>query len=358
MSMDRLPISSTRTTTIDQADQRTDNLTDEREQEGEAMRPAMRQRQTGREDLEDEKNEDQPRDVSLLNQHSKPELSSRSNANQMSFQLEPIDQEKFFYTKKQFFDALEKQDIKAVVRMLRHGQNVDENNLTNGDTWNIVDTCIKNNHSELLSELIRESRKFDDVAEVALTHNNPADRLEKIIAFVTAMDNRRALPKDLKKNLFSKWLLSAIQSGVPDKVEAVMRLESSFLAEVTERDRVYCDALECALRNKNDLHELLLKNMFIDQSQVKIGISAETCSYAAGLAVATSHPDWAILLQDARLNMERMGGIDDPDFQYSLGHKLNTDEKKHFIRYAGIEVQPKLLVPKLKDLGVYGYQYQ
>lgn len=29
--------------------------------------------------------------------------------------------------------------------------------------------------------------------------------------------------------------------------------------------------------------------------------------------------------------MEKVGGIDDPNFQNSLGHKLNTDNKKHFI---------------------------
>ncbi len=29
--------------------------------------------------------------------------------------------------------------------------------------------------------------------------------------------------------------------------------------------------------------------------------------------------------------MERVGGIDDPNFRHSLGHKLNTDSKKHFI---------------------------
>jgi len=101
--MDRLPSSSARNAYVGQADQRTDNLTDEQEREGQARRPAMRQRQTGREDLEDEKNEDQPSGASLLNQHSKPQLSSRSTTDQESFQLDPIDQEKFSYTKIQFF---------------------------------------------------------------------------------------------------------------------------------------------------------------------------------------------------------------------------------------------------------------
>ena len=60
-------------------------------------------------------------------------------------------------------------------------------------------------------------------------------------------------------------------------------------------------------------------------------MSPEACSFAAGLAVAISHPDWAILLQDERLNMESVSEIDDPDFRHSLGYKLNTDNKKYFI---------------------------
>ena len=331
MSMDRLPSSGARNTYVDQADQRTDNLTDEQEREGQARRPVMRQRQTGRENLEDEKNEDQPSGASLLNQHSKPHLSSRSTTDQESFQLDPIDQEKFAYTKKQFFDAVDKQDVKAVVKMLRHGKNLDADNLTNGEIWRVVDICIEKNLPELLSEMIRESRMFDGVAVPIFTYDDFFDSFEKRIDFVKAMDNRRALPKDIKNKLFSAWLRIATQSGNSDNVEAVIRLESSFFADTAEGDRGYRDALECALVEKNNLHELLLKNMFTGQSQVKIGISTKTCSYAAGLAVATSHPDWAIQLQDGRLNMEKVAGIDDPNFQNSLGHKLNTDNKKHFI---------------------------
>jgi hypothetical protein len=88
MSMDRLPSSGARNTYVDQIDERAGNPINEQDQ-NQTTQPVMRQRETGREDDEDEK--DQPKNSSLLNQHSNPQLTSRISANQASLQLESRD---------------------------------------------------------------------------------------------------------------------------------------------------------------------------------------------------------------------------------------------------------------------------
>jgi hypothetical protein len=107
--MDRLTSSGARNNYVDQIDEWAGNPINEQDQD-QPTQPVMRQRETGREDDEDEK--DQPKNSSLLNQHSKPQLTSRSGANQASLQLEPKDEEKFVYTKKYFYEGIEQEGEK------------------------------------------------------------------------------------------------------------------------------------------------------------------------------------------------------------------------------------------------------
>ncbi len=330
MSTDRLPSGGTRTTTLDQVGQPTGNSTGEREQERQVTPPALRQRRTGREDLEDEKDEDQPREVALLNQHSKPELIARNSANQASFQLDPEDQEKFVYTKKQFMEAVEKEDVRALVKMLRHGKDVGPDKLTDGDFLQITRNLIDTNKPKILSDLIPEKEIFWRFFLIFFEDIKSIDQFKNFLNFSKTMDEHRALPKDLKIDLFSQGLLTATKNGCPDMLGAMLQLESSLVVEGVKGDCGYLSALKFSLKNRNDLHQLLLKNMVADTSQVKVGMSAETFSFAAGLASATGHLEWAIVLQDEKLKMEKADGKDHPDFSHSLGHKINAGNEEFF----------------------------
>ena len=338
MSINRLPSSFERNTYVNQADERTvGNPISEQDQEKKTQ-PVMRQRQTGREDDEDEK--DQEKNSSLLNQHSKPQLTSRVGANQASLQLESRDEEKFVYTKKQFNEAIEKDDVVTLVRMLRHGVNSRQDLLTHLDVSSITKNLISTNKSALLAELIRENKKFETQSREIFysIYYRPSrfsdfvDDLASQVNFVKAMDNHRALPQDFKKCLLSNWLGLATQSGKPDLIKMVIQLESSLLSD--EAHDGYYLALDHALRDKNDQHELIeliLKNMFFNESQVKVGINSEVCSFAAGLAVAISRPDWAILLQNGKSKIEKSCETNELSFPRSLAYIISSEDKNNFM---------------------------
>ena len=325
MSMDRLPSSGARNNYVDQIDERAGNPINEQDQ-NQPTQPVMRQRETGREDDEDEK--DQPKNSSLLNHHSKPQLTSRSGANQASLQLESKDEEKFDYTKKHFYEAIEKDDRVALVRMLRYGVNSQQDSLTDGDIFSIVLSLIGANKPELLAELIREDSTFATVSRVIIQSTFSAD-LTSGVNFVKAIDNHRALSHEFKKEFLENWLIAAAESGKPDLVKMVIQSESSLLSG--EAHNGYHQALERALICKNNLHELIMENMFVNESQVKIGINSETCSFAAGLAVAISRPDLAILLQNEKSRIEKYCDTNEPSLSRSLANIISSENKKNFI---------------------------
>ena len=325
MSMDRLPSSGARNTYVDQIDERAGNPINEQDQ-NQTTQPVMRQRETGREDDEDEK--DQPKNSSLLNQHSNPQLTSRISANQASLQLESRDEEKFVYTKKHFYEGIEKDDRVALVRMLRYGVNSQQDSLTDGDIFSIAQSLIVANKPELLAELIRENSTFSAVSRVIIQSVFYAD-LTSGVNFVKAMDNHRALSHEFKKKLLENLLSTAAESGELDLVKMVIQSESSLL--FGEAHNGYHQALKDALICKNNLHELIMENMFVNESQVKIGINSETCSFAAGLAVAISRPDLAMLLQNEKSRIEKYYETNEPSLSRSLANIISSENKNNFI---------------------------
>ena len=326
MSMDRLTSSGARNNYVDQIDERAGNPINEQDQD-QPTQPVMRQRETGREDDEDEK--DQPKNSSLLNQHSKPQLTSRSGANQASLQLEPKDEEKFVYTKKYFYEGIEKDDRVALVRMLRYGVNSQQDSLMNGDTNLIAQSLINANKPELLAELIREDLTFSNSSLSIFQDVRSAD-LTSRVNFVKAIDNHRALSHEFKKNLLENWLMVAAESGKPDLVKMVIQLESSLLSGEAHDgyDQVLKRGFGC---KKNNLHELILENMFVNESQVKIGINSKACSFAAGMAVAISRPDLAILLQNEKSRIEKYCETNEPSLSHSLANIISSENKNNFI---------------------------
>ena len=325
MSMNRLPSSGARNNYVDQIDERTGNPINEQNQD-QPTQPVMRPRETGREDDEDEK--DQPKNSSLLNQHSKPQLTSRSGANQASLQLESRDEEKFVYTKKHFYEAIEKDDRVALVRMLRYGVNSQQDIFDGGDKFEIVKSLIGANKPELLAELIRENSTFSATSQVIIQGISSAD-LASGVDFVKAIDNHRALSHEFKKKLLESWLVTAAKSGKPDLVKMVIQLESSLLSG--EAHDGYHLALEGALRCENNLYELIMENMFVNKSQVKIGINSKACSFSAGLAVAISRPDLAILLQNEKSRIEKYCETNEPSLSRSLAYTISSENKNKFI---------------------------
>jgi len=325
MSMDRLPSSGARNNYVDQIDERAGNPINEQDQD-QPTQPVMRQRETGREDDEDEKN--QSKNSSLLNQYSKPQLTSRSRANQASLQLESRDEEKFVYTKKNVYEAIEKDDRFALVRMLRYGVNSQQDSLNNGDIFSIAHSLIGANKPELLAELIRENSTFSATSLLIIQDISSAD-LTSGVNFVKAIDNHRALSHEFKKNLLENWFIAATESGKPDLVKMVMQLESSMLSG--EAHNGYHQALKRAIRCENNLYELIMENMFVNESQVKIGINSEACSFAAGLAVAISRPDLAILLQNEKSRIEEYCETNEPSISRSLAYTISSENKNKFI---------------------------
>jgi hypothetical protein len=215
------------------------------------------------------------------------------------------------------------------VRMLRYGVNSQQDSLTDGNIFSIAQSLIVANKPELLAELIRENSTFSAVSRVIIQSVFYAD-LTSGVNFVKAMDNHRALSHEFKKKLLENLLSTAAESGESDLVKMVIQSESSLL--FGEAHNGYHQALKDALISKNNLHELIMENMFVNESQVKIGINSETCSFAAGLAVAISRPDLAMLLQNEKSRIEKYYETNEPPLSRSLANIISSENKNNFIK--------------------------
>jgi hypothetical protein len=336
--MDRLSNDGARHLNIEQPDQPPGNPLPSQIQ-GQQPVPVMRQRQTGRDDDEEEevKSTRQPQDSSPLSQHSKPETKSRSNANQKPLQLDPIDQERFVYTRKHFDEALEKGDVKDLVRMLRHGT------VQQSDTWKLSDgtsiakKLFRSNKPELLAELICEKKLFLDGFVKTYKENLSNKNFYKYMAFVESMNDRRVLPKDFKDIFLSRALRNSVKDGIPDHIQMVMQLEADVLGNNGHSG--YAKAIKIAVRNNKDLCEILIENIFNTESRVKPDIKTSDCTFALGIALALSRPDWVICLQDEILRRESQGVSDNSSAESSddsidqiLGIELHEFQANHPMR--------------------------
>jgi hypothetical protein len=312
--MDRLLNDGARNLNVGQADQHPGNPPPAPMQ-GQQPVPVMRQRQTAREDDDDLKSTSQSQDLAPLSQHSNPEMKSRNKVNQAPLKLELIDQDRFVYKREDFDQALKSGDAKQLVRMLRYGTILQSDVWRKSDAISIAQKLFLFNQPELLAELIREKKLFQDgFIEVFKKYLSSHD-FSQLSTFIKAMDDHRMLPKNLKDDLLSKALRIFSKNDKPDQIQMVVQLEFDILQNKGHDG--YGRAIKIALKNNKDICEILIENIFDTESRVKPDIKTSDCTLASGIALALSRPDWVVCLQDEILRREDQGISDDSSAESS-----------------------------------------
>lgn len=294
--------------------------------------PVMRQQQTDHTDYPTDVEKISHGDVSLplIDKHSEPHVSNRTHANPASLQLDPIDQENFVYTKKQFNEALDHEDAKALVRMLRHGKLHPSENWRNGDTYIVCSKLISTNKPELLAELVRESSLFESgFCNNVICIQSP-DEFIRIWDFIEAVNDHRELPKTVREVVLGHCLNMAVSDESFQLFDIAIQKEKKFFRD--EGYKGYDNAIRTASRSKKMFCEPLIQNLFTNQSVVKSGIDVSTCAFAAGIASAVGRLDLALKLQDKVLQYEEAMRAQNESVEHeSLGARTNYVSVDRFL---------------------------
>jgi hypothetical protein len=297
--MDRLPSDITRNQNLNQQE-----IQPQPEQKKErSSGPVLRQREKGRDDDESENGEYKSQNALTLSEHSEPIEKNRKNM--MPLQLEMRDQERFFFSVQQFYEALEKDDTKELVRMLRHGTQVKSDQSFYAETEPITKKLFDSNKPELLAELIRESSAFASGFFSTLSVFYSASDLICLADFIKAMNDSRDLPKDYKETILSHFYQKSIGLDLPEAVEVAIKLESSILHNKLHGS--YIEKIQSAASKKSSkILVMLIENIFNEKFNVKSGVNNLTCTQAAGFALSIDRSDLAIRLQDAVISREKL----------------------------------------------------
>ena len=299
---------------------------------------------TGRDDDSDTDLEELSSDAGEKIQHSEPEVKSRVSPNQLPLELEPIDRERFVYTKAHFYKALEDNNAKDLVRMMRFGRC--DTDWSEHEVNAVIGQLIVKNQPQLLAELIRESGKFSvsfvNQCQGVFFRMNQSE----FPSFIKAMNDHRELPEPVAKRVLTHWFMAAAAAKDTDMLAVAVKVESDIL--VNEGHEGYFWALHEVKKNighfciyqpagyipangeeakKNrDFCVYILENMITEKFQVKPFFDSGSCKLAAQAAAYVGREDLIFLFQDKALSVHEQAiqthgySVDD----YMLGYKIKT----------------------------------
>ena len=254
-------------------------------------------------------------------QHSEPRLKSRVIPNQLPFELEPIDCERFVYTKAQFYQALVDENTKDLVRMMRVGRC--DKDWSEPEVQRVVNDLIGYGKAKLLAELVRESEKFQAVFSHLVNGKYFCQYHETVSAFIKTMNDHRELPVHLRKEVLADWLQAAAEQKDIKKIKAAVETESDLLANKGHRGyhfalmSVFQDSIS---RENIDICVYLLENMIIEKSKVKPDLDISTCRVAARVAAYAQRNDLVLTFQDEVLS--RLEADTEPLIGLMLGYDI------------------------------------
>ena len=308
--------------------------------------PVMRsyEKLTGRDDDSDADLEGLEIGADEKIQHSEPEVKSRVSPNQLPLELEPIDRERFVYTKADFYKALDDNNTKDLVRMMRFGRC--DTDWPEQEVNAVIGQLIVKNQPQLLAELIRESEKFGKVFVGQCNGVFFRMNQSEFPVFIKAMNDHRELPKPVAKEVLTHWFMAAAAAKDTGMLAVAMKVESDILVneghegyflalrEVYKNNENFCvyraegySPAHGEISTKNrDFCIYILENMITEKSQVKSFFGGFSCKFAAQVAAYVGREDLTVVFQNKALSIheDMIRNGEDPVDEYMLGYDIKA----------------------------------